>query len=602
MFKRILINSIGLLFLGCGADSELLKDDTSSVGGKPKGNAYEILNSRVYNYYMFDENRIGFEYMTLSEECSNDLCYLIEDNYLLFNGESKKNSVDNKVVLSTNGWYQKSEHDECSLTFSGSKITERCPDGTERITTITESNLEEMSIVDELNTTAIGTEKLKDSEATFTHDTVHYDFKETNSHVLYEIIDGDDSQCYTSKAKDEVLEDDNLSKSPTIVCSIDGMTLSLQGAKSVSGFFTVDDIENTNRWEKSIRYKHYPVIELNITTDDKRYFISSYQGVVRIGEIISKEQEKSYINTEAFNAIYAQLNNEYTSESITYQKLQTNYYKVGFYGGDKAYKRFFVDEDDNLNMEYRSFVDDEVAANWILSDSGLKRESLVCDSEFIFHGYSYICDDGRMGEVSFLEEKTLQNELISNYLSREGVNFSLENKNKFFSIDAKELSFKYHNKSGENYLFNVDNSHNIGVSALMDDASTLLSNDLFMSRKDRGAYAKIIGVSQGDSGIVEIYELNSSIEDNKLLSLASAKKIDEIAQWQKKSFGGRTIIEIENSEILLKYFDTNKNITLVEFMLTESKVISGINYEKNGEFIKKYLNLDAYENIVSNVE
>ena len=601
MIKKILIPTISIFFVGCGADSDLLRDD--SIANKPKGVAYKILENKVYKYKKIDELQIGFEYLMPNKECTDESCSLIKDNYLLFNGESKKLPLDSKLVLSTHGWYEKSMDSECEVTFSGKKITKRCPDGTEQIIKITKESLEDVSIVNELNTTKITAERFKDPEATFTHGAMHYLFKNINSHRLFEVIDSDDSKCYSSIDMSEVIENDsNLSSGSTFVCNVDGLKLILNETDKERGSFKIDSEEREYQWVKTVVFDNYPIIELNVTTtEEKHYFIASYDGSVYIGNIIEKENQERYFNTEAFNAIYTQLHDENRGVFETYQKLKDNYYEVSYYGGKQGYKLFSVDNEDRLNSLYTSFNNDVISANWILTKDGLKRESLFCDSEFYFHGYNYSCEDGRRGSISFSRERSLKNELIDTYLHNQGIEFSLENKNRFFSLDAKELTFKQKNLSGESYIFNVDGSYDIGTQPLKNDASSITENRLFITGKDKEVYAKFIGLDKGDSGVVEFYDMNASLESDKKI-LLSAKRMNDTTEWRRSSLGGKTILEISNSSELLKIFHTQNSIAIIEFMLRTPQLISGVHYEESNETIQKYLNVNAYENISDNIK
>ena len=602
MLKITMLNLVLIVFLGCGADSDLLRDDTT--GGKPSSKSYKVLEDKVYSYKALDSLRVGFEYLSLNEECSTETCYMLRDSYMLFNGESKKLPLDAVLVLSENGWYEKSKDAECPVTFSSSTLTKRCPDGTEQVISISEKNLEGLSIVDELNSTDITGERFKDPDSTFTYDSKRYEFKQKNSHRLFEVLDNDSSKCYSSRDKSELISEDiNLSSHSTVVCEMGAIEVVLSGANGLTGSFTINGKSAETNWLKSTVFENYSVIELNVSieSDTKKLFISSYNGTVRIGTILEKESQVNYLNTEAFNAVYTQLNNEYKSTFETYQKLKDNYYLVSNYGGSQGYKQFSVDDEDRVVFSYKDFRDEPIAANWILTEKGLIRESLVCESEFYFHGFTYICEDGRSSEISFLSERTLKNELIDTYLSNQELDFVLENNNRFFSVEAKEFSFKEKSLSGKGYIFNVDGSHNIGKNPLLDDANESSEGTLFVSMKNNRSYAKLIGLNTSDSGSVEIYELNSTAGTNAQI-LATAKKVQSDTKWKKETFGGKKIIEIINSTEFAKNFNTKKNVAIIEFQLRSQKLISGELYSDGSTSTKKYLNIDGYENILENLE
>jgi hypothetical protein len=597
MVKKFLLFFLVLVLGGCGADSDLLRDNSNN---SPSGLAYESLKNNIYKLERVNEDQVGFEYVTLSEECDNGECNRLIDNYLLFNGESKKIPAQSAFVLSQSGWFEKSTYSECSLTFKKEKVTERCPDGLETLIHIQKHNLQDSSIVNELTTTGIRTDMLKDPEGKFTYNAWSYTVTQKSTSPYYSILNSDASKCSTTVSQETFIESSNLSEHESITCSIDNQLFTINNAMATEGSFSLDHNLNSYTWYKRVLFDEYEVIELNTTK--AQYFIAPYQNSIRMGHIVDQEISATYLNTEAFNTIYTQLNDEYKSESETYKKLQDNYYEVDFYGGLEAFKRVHLDDNEAISYEYLGLENSTVTANWILLSDGLKRESLSCDTQLGYHGYSYKCEDGREGAFSFASERTLKNDLMISYLEAQGKHFNLSNFNRFFSPDAQELSFQHKNKSGKSYLFNVDNSHDIGLTPLEDDAVSLSSESLYVSKKDRSAYVKLIGLDQSASGVIEIYELNSSIHDDKEASIASAIKIDLESSWEKVNFGGKNLIEIQVDNTLSRYFNTNQNVLLMEFMLREQKIISGVAYEEEGTTMKRYLNLNAFEDVQNNIE
>jgi len=296
-----------------------------------------------------------------------------------------------------------------------------------------------------------------------------------------------------------------------------------------------------------------------------------------------------------------QLENDYKATFEAYQKLKDNYYSVANYGEKQGYKQFSVDDEDRVVFAYKDFRDEPIGANWILTAKGLQRESLVCESKFYFDKFIYSCEDGRSAEVSFLSERTLKNELIDTYLHNQGVAFELANKNRFFSLEAKELSFKEKSLTGKGYIFNVDGSYAIGKAPLSDDADEFSVGTLYVSMKNNSSYAKLTGLNSGDSGSVDIYELNSTAGTNAQI-LSTAKNVQSNTKWKRETFGGKSIIEIINSNAFTENFHTKNNVAIIEFQLRTQKLISGELYSEGNTSIKKYLNIDAYENILENLE
>ncbi len=551
-----------LVLIGCGADSDLLRDD--NVGEKPKGLAYKTLNSKIYKLKKIDLSNIGFEYLSVNDDCTQESCSLLKDTYALFNDETNKLAIKKSIILSANGWYEKSQHEECSLEFNGNKLTEHCSDGRESTLEFSETSLEGLRL-DELDNSVITQEELKDPKATFTHNTILYEVKQKNTDVLYTIENSDTSKCY---------ED---------ICTIDGIQFDLKQLNAQSGSL------DTGSWTKTLQHENYEIIELNTTVNDKKYFIAPYNGYTWIGEIVPKQSVSYYINTQAFNVVYAQLRDEYKASSGIYQELEKIYFRLGVYANKKWSQQLSVNIDKELSIAYRDFSNNEISDNWILSQSGFKRESLVCDSQFYYNSFKFNCEDGRSEEFIFLNETSLENDLIYHHLKEKKLDFPLYDKDEFFSVNAKKFTFKHKNNLGTNYIFNVAESFDIGTEIFIDDASSFNQDLLFISTKNKSAYMKIKGIAKGTNGTATLLDVNGT-------------QIDSSIQWKKVYIGDRKIIYIKLNGNIEHYFTTQKSIVLMEFELSSKKVVSGFaNYEDN-ETIQEYINIQAYEDILNNLE
>jgi len=587
---------ISLILMGCGADSDLLTDN--SVGKSPNGNAYKALNERLYSYNIIDDRLIGFEYFSINEECNTNECSLVEDSYALFNNESKKLNQYTKLILGPNGWFEASSNTECSVVFNGNKLIEYCPDGRESAYIISEENLENKPI-NELNSSIIRSDMLKDSQATFTKDSKKYMFKIEYSDKYFETLNNESSICSTSMKKQEAPVDNNLSNFNTITCTIDDFTFVLQDLDKPNGMLNINSLKDKGNWQKNIQYNRYYTIELNASEIPKQYFISQYNNTVRIGTVIEQEYTKSYINTEAFNVIYSQLQDTYKAESQTYTKLQENYYQIGIYSATQGYKQFFIDSNDKVNIVYKDFLENDLSANWILSDIGLKRESLVCNNTYYFDSYIYDCEDGRKGEVSYVGYKELKNDLISTYSKDYLYNFSFENEYKFFSSYAKELTFKHKNNSGETYIFNLDNRHVVGNDILESNAVTLSSDTLYITNREHNSYIKLLDINLSDEGVAKLYKKDTTLDENTTL-IDNALFLENTI-WTKIDIGDYSLIRIANTPNIEQAFKNSEDLALIEFMLDTPRVISGTLYDTGIETTKRYLNLEAYEDILNNI-
>jgi hypothetical protein len=585
MFQNVILVSLMLILIGCGADSDLLRDE--NVASEPKGSAYEVLSSKVYKFTKPDELNIGFEYLSTNDNCTQDECTLLDDSYLLFNKETKKLPSETSVVLSQNGWYAKSQHEECLLRFDGSTVIEHCPDGRKSVYKFSKKSLEGTKL-SELDPEIILQSDLKDPKATFTYDTSLYEVSQSSQDTLYEFDNNDVNKCYIDKEKQNVVSEEDFSKITEMFCSIDNVEFHIDDLNKSTGIITNEDAENIATWKKVLKYDVYNLIELNFSSNGKQYFLAPYNGLVRVGLVTPQKNVMKYINTEAFNVVYTQLKDKYTDTFKIYENLQDGYYRMGVFGNKKWYQKFSIDAEDNFKMSYRDFSDYEISENWILTNKGMNRESLVCDSQYYFQKLTYSCEDGRNGEFALLDEKTLKNDLILNYIEKENLNLSLYNEDKFFSIDAKEFTIKHKSNSGVSYIFNVEESYDVGTQAFTDGATSFDTNILYISEPGSSAYIQIQGLKNDTNGTAILYKSYGAEVDDSIL-------------WKKITIADKQIVLIEHNELIEKYMHTKKSIVLVEFSLAAQRVISGyLNYDET-EYIEHTLNSVAHQDILNNL-
>jgi len=297
---------MGMFILaGCGADSDLLRDE--NIARQPTGGAYDILKEVIYAYN-FVGDRVGFNYLALNDECTTKECFLLQESYELKNNESQVVPTIGRIILSKNGFFDKSRHRECSIKYSGNTFTERCPDGRTITTNIVTTDLEGKGLREGANA-IVYANKLKDSRATFTYKSAQYDFKDVSDERLYEMVNQDVSKCKTIPDNVFVQLDDTLAFHPNIRCEVNGLSIDIHDLQSNAGTFSVNGAIG-GAWEKALVYDRYTVVTLD-AINGQQYFIASYNDFVRIGEVIPKEHTRTYLNTEAFNVIYTQLKDVY---------------------------------------------------------------------------------------------------------------------------------------------------------------------------------------------------------------------------------------------------------------------------------------------------
>jgi len=296
---------VGVIVLqGCGADSDLLKDQ--NINKKPSGKAYDILKEDIYEYREVNTNKLGFNYLSLDDECNTKKCSLQEATYFFKDKESKNIPLDKKIVLTQNGWFEKSKHSECKMNFSGKSFIEICPDGRKFDTKIVKINLEGQEL-NQIENASLYYDKLKDQQATFTYDSEKYDFHQKSDFDIYEILDSDSSKCKVNKTF--ARNDTSLTEHMELQCYINGISFKIKDVPASEGIVVVNGTTQ-QAWKKEKVNNKYTIINLG-KVDDREYFVASYNSFVRIGTILPKLSTESFINTEAFNVIYTQLKDKY---------------------------------------------------------------------------------------------------------------------------------------------------------------------------------------------------------------------------------------------------------------------------------------------------
>ena len=307
IYKSLLIIVSLIVLIGCGADSDLLRDQ--NINKKPSGKAYDFLKEDIYNYRNdVNQTSLGFEYIALTDECNTKDCTLLEALFLFENNESTNVALEKKIVLTKNGWFEKSKHRECEVTFSGSSITEICPDGRKTKTKVVKIDLEGVGL-GEVENSKLYMDKIKDTQATFTFNSAKYTFENSSEFSVYEAIDTDLSKCKTPNnvnARNDV----SLNQYTALVCSINGIGFNINNVNASAGIFTMNGSAEHNTWQKTIVHGKYTSIDLGLI-NGIQYFIAPYNSFIYIGRVISEKSSDIYLNTEAFNVVYTQLQDKY---------------------------------------------------------------------------------------------------------------------------------------------------------------------------------------------------------------------------------------------------------------------------------------------------
>ena len=300
-----------LLLLGCGADSDLLED--SHVNKTPEGAAYDIYAKDFFEYKTVPNEstgaiELGFSYLRLGEECNTKECLLIESLYRFENDESTNIPLQKNLILSDNGWFDKSQVEECSLDFSGSKVKQYCPDGRDLTIYVAQSDLEGKGLRS-LHQASLYVDKIKDPEATFTHNSKRIELGIENQHTVYETVESALNRCKASDGS-YARNDNNLIEHSELNCKFNGLKLSFSSVPSESGTVLLNDgASGSATWTRKTINNRYIVLETS-AINGQSYFISAYNSYIYTGNVTPKTMAKEYINTEAFNVIYTQLKDE----------------------------------------------------------------------------------------------------------------------------------------------------------------------------------------------------------------------------------------------------------------------------------------------------
>ena len=305
MYKELFVGVCLMFLSGCGADSDLLRDQNVDTA-TPSNGVYEIVKNDMYIYKTVGD-KVGFDYLTLNEECTKEECFLLQESYILTNGESQTIPIQKRIILSTNGWFDKSRHRECSLKFTNDTAIEYCPDGRKTTIAASSTSLEGQALTQIANAWVYA-DKIKDPRATFTYQSTQFNLVEADIEDIYEIVDENHTKCLTEDGG-IASTDETLSLHTNVTCKLNGITFQINNLNSSSGTFSVDGTQY-NTWKKSIINNYYTIVNLG-ETNGVSYFVAAYNGDIRIGSMLPKSRYIEHINTEAFNVIYTQLKDEY---------------------------------------------------------------------------------------------------------------------------------------------------------------------------------------------------------------------------------------------------------------------------------------------------
>jgi hypothetical protein len=607
MIQNFIISSILLFLVGCGADSDLLRDQNSGDASTvPTGSAYLALKNGIYTYKKVDNNYLGFDYFTLEEGCSTLKCSLAHQQYIIFDGNITQKSPSTMIQLSKNGWYEKSQLHECSITFHGQSIRQTCPDGKDETILFSQKVIDSKKLVD-YDTQTINSDDLKDNRAVFNSSAFSYDLNTTNQ-KLYELTANDSSKCYDSKNNLTTLTSSNLSSFTTIFCTTNSFEFTLTDLSGTSGSLSIHNkitnLEHSATWQKKKVFNNYDLIELDASTLENSIFVVHYNGYVRSGITVDKEAHTRALNKDGFNAIYTQLADKYSTMSLTKKHLTNSLYRLGWVDNKLAYNKKSLIGSDTISNEYNGFFSGISSANWVLSTDGFRRESETCPINVFFNSYDYNCEDGRKGDGVHVETKELNEKLAYHYLQKNTKNYKLDNNDTFFSTGAQEIIYRY-TSDIDTFIFNPQSSLAVGLEPVKDGIDKLIGADFFISAKDKKHYLKIVNAVGDINGTAKIYalksniELNTTTENNSTYILAN---IEEIASstWDTQNIDTQTIMQIVLNDEQKEFFNISTKMVLTTFELSSTKVITGEVYqEANKSHEISYLNFEGFTNIES---
>jgi hypothetical protein len=588
--------------VGCGADSDLLRDQ--NIDDTPTGNVYKLLNKGIYQYKKIDGKYLGFDYYILDEECKKDSCALLHREYTIFDGNITQQIDQKHIILSGNGWYEKSKISECEVLFGDSNITVRCPDGRVETLIFEKKDIAGKKIIDTMNT-VIEKSDLKDESSKFTTSAILYNTDRVNEGKRYEFIQNDSSKCYGENHSS--LTDATVSNS-SMVCSLDSQIFLFGDTNKSNGTLKIvnsaPEQEISATWRRIEVFGHYTLLEIKSQDLVDTFFVSHYNGATYIGKIIQEENTEKYLNKDGFNAIYTQLSDKHALQSPVKKDLEKGLYRLLTAASTPVYQKISFVDMTHIHVEYGAFFDTKPAANWILTDKGLHRESEECKSDIFFNTFRYQCDDGRDGVFVRIKNTKLPEMLIYTYLLKHSLDYKLDDNDTFFSMESEEISYR-ETSSTDVYRFAPADSLMVGNGILENNASSLFDHNLFVSSHDKRHYLKILAPKLDANGTVEVYELNSSIELNSTTENNStfiARHIQKIGTvgWKYKKLGENEtiIIDLGNSE--KKYFDYSNTMILTVFKLSKTKIIAGELYREKGEPKEiSYIDYDAYKDIES---
>lgn len=587
--------------VGCGADSDFLRDTTADTTTNDNSNislgqAHEQLENGLYQYEWVNEHQLGFNYIGIDPECTADICSLVKKKYLFVdNNVTEYKDKVSSLVLSEHGWVRKSSEEECNIVFSNNTLERTCQDGHYENILLEETTLEGEQFFD-LYPDVILESMIKDNYATFDHRALKVLLtastqNELNSTARY-FIDPEEAPTVYRDANQiaEATQREWESYSQLNV-KLNGYTLIVNRADLESGLFDVyyDDVNVSAdytelRWHKEIVYENYRVLIFSFDTLLKEHtdvkdvpFISYYDGSLRCGASKSNNTVSDvYLDKVAFNTIYEQLMDDYIGKSEVSALFDNGLYQVDSDTGD-GYNVLTLSADKReLFIERKQFYGSATDVTWFLSDQGLKRESNSCEMNLYKESYDYRCLDGRKAYVACSTPKKVPEEFIAQYLVDNNSGLTLADNTAFFSYEARVLSCNQE-MLADIYRFNFEESLAVGKRYDSEDAELLFS----ISNKEKDLY--IQSMSSTDNGNLAI----SDLEPNSIGSVvyrSGPMALSITGSWRSFSYGNLGIVEVVVPTEVQSEFNDQEVLFLIEMEVSPgvTKVVTGSKIMQQG--------------------
>lgn len=640
------------MMIGCGADSDLLRensnqDDESQKETKlPTGKAADPFLDGIYRYTKTDNNILEADYFTLNSDCNKTDCHVVKEHYTIIDNNISKETTSSsptEYLLNGYGWQEKSRMDQCNIIFNKEMVQQECNDGQLYQWQVSSTDLNNMNILHNTARHTIAETLILDKFARFPKGNSAYSLVRTLPETEY--LTTKNRLCYQDRALSIPAE--VLDQNSNLFFKKGTYLFQLMDTTSHSGEVVIynEDLVQLSLaerifWNRKNVYDNYEVIEIGISSYMKNilhiendFFLTLFDDSVKYGEIIRAGSQKDFYNKDAFNTIYSQLKEKKKKESRLLSFILDGFYEVGFYSGKQGVEKLYYDAESEKTVKSQTpFFDSGLEPNWIITTNTteFRRESFECDAVLNYTELHERCEDGRENYYRFIDQTPLKEQLIFNYVQNERPRLQLENNTTLFSLQAEAYNIEKRSDYSS-YKFYLDSDFKKGYAVNEDNASSLFGKSLYLTAEDKNAFIYVHNPQKSAySSVVSFYDINTSyVEEEILADTNTSNEVNQTSQTTlrrlsrssvsdplttsvnkkeyiflaQSTFSYRKIGNVDVLKIMIplqmqKKFSLPNELYLSEKEYDKMRILFGEIYETaNVPKTNQYLNYDGYRDI-----